>query len=189
MSKMHLVSACVALLVGCAAAQESIPAFQASFTPDYAIYPRTQRIQGLTLSFWGENPQTSLALGFVNGSSGDSSGLSLGLANYAESYAGLQWSFANFSSGNMTGWQGGPLLGFVFSGLNYAGGEMRGLQIGAVNLAGSLSGLQLGLVNYCQRADSGLQIGVVNLIANNQYWFSEWPHEVGPGMILVNWHF
>ena len=172
-----------------AVTQEPVPAFQASFTPEHALYPRSQRIQGLTLSFWGENPQTSLAIGLVNGSTGESAGLSLGLANYAESYAGLQWSFANFAAQNFTGWQGGPLFGFLVSGVNFVGGDMRGLQLGAVNLAGKLSGLQLGLVNYCQRAESGVQVGVINLIAENQYWFSRWPNEVGPGMVLVNWRF
>lgn len=190
MRRLLTLSVFVALVAAVsAAAQESIPAFQASFTPDYAMYPRSQYIQGMTLSFWGENPQKGVALGFVNGSTGESSGLSLGLANYAESYSGLQWALANFSSQNFTGWQGGPLLGFLFSGVNYAGADMRGVQIGAVNLAGKLSGLQLGLVNYAQRAEAGVQVGVVNLIAENQYWFSQWPREVGPGMIFVNWRF
>ncbi len=52
-------------------------AFQASLTPDIAIHDKTTRIEGFTLSIWGCNPQTSFALGFVNGTSGDSKGVSL----------------------------------------------------------------------------------------------------------------
>lgn len=172
-----------------AVAQEAVPAFQASFTPEYAMYPRSQRIQGMTLSFWGENPQTALAIGLVNGSTGESSGLSIGVLNYAESYAGAQWSFANFTEGNCSGWQGGPVLGLVVSVMNYTGGHMKGLQTGVINMSGKLSGLQLGLINYTQSAESGVQVGLVNLIAENNGWFTQWPREVAPGMILVNWRF
>ena len=172
-----------------AAAQEKNPAFQASLTPEHAIHPKTQRIDGFTISVWGENPQTALSIGLVNGSMGESAGLSFGLVNYAESYVGLQWSFVNFTGQNMSGWQGGPIFGLLLSAVNFTGGDMRGVQLGAVNLAGKLSGVQVGAVNYSQRAESGLQVGVLNLIAENQYWFSQWPREVGPGMILVNWRF
>jgi hypothetical protein len=50
-------------------ADETHP-FQASLTPDIAIYPKTAEIHGLSLSIWGENPQQGVALGIVNGSSG-----------------------------------------------------------------------------------------------------------------------
>lgn len=169
-------------------AQEN-PSFQASLVPDHALYDRTQRIEGVTLSIWGENPQTALAIGLVNGSSGESAGLSLGVLNYAESYAGAQWAFANFTEGDCSGWQGGPGLGLLVSVLNYTGGHMKGLQTGVVNLAGKLSGLQFGLINYTQTAESGVQIGLVNLIAQNSGWFTNLPSEVAPGMILVNWRF
>ncbi len=169
-------------------AQEN-PAFQASLAPDNALYGRNQRIEGVALSLWGENPQTALAIGLVNGSSGESAGLSLGVLNYAESYAGAQWAFVNFTSGDCSGWQGGPVLGLLVGVLNYTGGHMSGLQTGVVNLSGKLSGLQFGLINYTQTADSGVQIGLVNLIAGNSGWFTQWPDEVAPGMILANWHF
>jgi len=168
---------------------QQAPGFQASLTPECARYDRSQRIEGLTLSVWGENPQAALSLGLVNGSTGESSGLSLGLMNYAESYAGAQWGLGNFVGQDFYGWQGGPLFGLVGSVVNYTGGHMGGVQTGLVNLSGKLSGLQLGLINYTQYADRGLQIGVVNLIAQNSGWFTHWPDEVAPGMILVNWHF
>ena len=175
------------LLAGGAYAQA--PSFQASFTLYSAIYDPDTRIEGMTLSIWGENPQTALSIGLVNGSTGDSSGLSFGLANYAENYSGAQWSLLNINNGNFTGWQGGPCFGLVGSVLNYTGGTTCGLQSGVINLTGGLSGVQIGLINYAQRVDSGLQIGLVNLIGNTAGWGENWPREIGPGMVLVNWRF
>lgn len=174
--------------VFCASAQE-YPHFQASLTPDYALYESSQRIEGLTLSVWGHNPQSGLAIGLVNGSIENSSGLSLGVLNYAESYAGVQWALANFTEGDFAGWQGGPLLGLLVSVVNHTGGHMSGVQAGVVNLAGTLSGLQLGLINYARQAESGVQIGLVNLLPQNSAWFTGMPQELAPGMVLVNWRF
>lgn len=188
MNKQHFwIAVLGAGLIGFAQAQTE--SFQASLTPDHAMHDRHTRIEGMTLSIWGENPQTALSIGFVNGSTENSSGLSLGLLNYADSYSGAQWSLVNFNQGDFSGWQGGMAFGLVGSVLNYTGGNMRGLQTGLINLAGGFSGVQFGLVNYAQQAESGLQIGLVNLIGNTEYWFADWPHEIGPGMILVNWKF
>lgn len=175
------------LLTGVARSQSE--AFQASLTPEHAIHDRTTQIEGLTLSIWGENPQSALSIGFVNGSTGSSKGFSLGLVNYAERYAGAQWSLANFTETDVSGWQGGPAFGLIGSVLNYCGGELSGLQTGVVNMTGGMSGVQVGLVNYAQRVDSGLQIGLVNLIGNTGGWFTDWPNEVAPGMIFANWKF
>jgi hypothetical protein len=38
---------------------------QLSLTPDFALYDRSERIEGVTLSIWGENPQSAFALGLV----------------------------------------------------------------------------------------------------------------------------
>ena len=161
---------------------------QLSLTPDFAIYDRSERIEGVALSIWGENPQSAFALGFVNGSTGDSVGLSIGLVNYADAYTGLQWSFVNYTEGDFTGWQGGPFFGLLVSGVNYTGGSMTGFQCGLVNYAGQLNGLQVGLVNVADTAKSGVQIGLVNIMPENE-WFSRLPDELAPGMVLVNWHF
>ena len=140
---------------------------QLSLTPEIALYDRSETIEGLTLNVWGENPQTGLALGIVNGSTGRSAGLSWALIlNYAEDYTGVQWAIANYTKGDFLGWQGG-----------------------GVNYAGKLTGLQLGFVNYAQAAASGVQIGLVNIIPENTAWFSELPKAVAPGMIFVNWRF
>jgi hypothetical protein len=156
--------------------------FQASLTPDIAVHDRTTKIEGLSLSVWGENPQSALSLGFVNGSTGESSGVSLGFfGNYAERYTGLQLGTVNYAGQSVSGLQ----CGF----LNYAGESLKGGQLGCVNCAGAMSGLQVGFVNYAKSAESGIQIGVVNVILENQVWFSKMPGEVAPAMIFVNWTF
>lgn len=142
--------------------------FQLSLTPDIAIQPKTTQIEGLTLGIWSQNPQNALALGIVNGSTGDSSGLSIGLlANYSESYRGIQLAWL----------------------ANYAKGEMKGLQWAAFNYASRLHGLQLGLVNYAETSRKGLQIGLINIMNETRSWFGNLPNEVAPGMVLVNWRF
>jgi len=168
------------LLIASGAMAQTKP-FNASITPDHAVHGRDVRIEGLTLSIWGENPQTSLALGIVNGSSGNSAGLSWGfILNYAENYKGIHWAPINYVKGDFLGWQGGLV--------NYTEGPMKGLQTGWVNCAGTLTGLQFGLVNYAETGETGVQIGLVNLIPSNR-WFSGLPNELAPGMIFVNWRF
>jgi len=164
--------------ISCVMASQPI---QLSLTPEIALFDRSERIEGLALSIWGENPQTALALGFVNGSTGESAGLSLAfILNYADDYKGVQWAAVNYTEGDFLGWQ----AGFV----NYTGGTMKGLQTGWVNYAGKLTGLQFGLVNYAESAETGVQIGLVNLIPSNA-WFSELPDQLAPGMIFLNWGF
>ena len=174
-------------VIGASGVMASEPV-QLSLTPDFAIYDRTTRIDGLSLSIWGENPQSALAIGLVNGSTGESAGLSIGLVNYAATYTGLQWSFVNFTEGDFTGWQGGPFFGLLVSAVNYTEGTMTGLQCGLVNYAGKLNGLQVGFVNYAETPKSGVQVGIVNIMPENE-WFSKLPDELAPAMVLVNWHF
>lgn len=165
-------------VIGMSSVMASEP-IQLSLTPDVAIYGRSERIEGLALSIWGENPQSAFALGFVNGSTGTSAGLSLGLLNYADDYTGFQWAVVNYTKGDFLGWQ----LSFV----NYTGGLMKGLQSGFVNCAGKLTGLQFGFVNYAETAETGVQIGIVNVLPQNE-WFTRLPDELAPAMVIVNWH-
>jgi hypothetical protein len=163
MKKLLTVLVGMTIASGALVASEPI---QLSLTPDIAIFNRTERIEGLTLNIWGENPQSALALGIVNGSTGRSAGLSWSwILNYADDYKGVQWALVNYTEGDFLGWQGG-----------------------VVNYAGRLTGLQLGLVNYAETAKNGVQIGLVNLIPSNP-WFSGLPDELAPGMIFVNWRF
>ena len=139
--------------------------FQASLVPGVSIHSRDTRIEGITLSIWGENSQSGGALGIVNGSFGDSSGISLGFVNYAENYTGVEWGAVNYAKGNFIGFQ-----------------------YGFVNYAKNLKGLQLGFVNIAKTAESGLQVGFINVIEANQ-WFERVPNELSKGMVLVNWRF
>jgi hypothetical protein len=159
------------MLIGCCfatgALAEAAP-FQLSLIPNLAIHAKSTRIEGVSLGIWSENPQDALAIGVVNGSTGDSSGISISfLANYAESYQGahLAW-IANYSSARFTG-----------------------LQLAGFNYAERLNGLQLGLVNFAAATDRGVQVGLINFMRSNQAWFTNFPDELAPAMVLVNWRF
>jgi len=185
MKKILAVLSVALVATGAVAASKPI---QLSLTPDIALYGRSEQISGLTLNIWGENPQTGLALGLVNGSTGNSTGVSVGILNYADNYKGLQWGFVNYTKQDFSGWQGGPFFGLLVSAVNYTGGTMTGFQCGVVNYAGKLSGLQLGLVNYAVTVDAGVQIGAVNIMPENR-WFTGLPSELAPGMVFLNWRF
>jgi len=196
MKKILLLTCIGIIMVAAGQAMAESKPIQLSLTPDIAIFDRNTEIAGLTLSIWGENPQKSMALGFANGSTGMSAGFSLGfILNYADSYKGVQWAPVNYTKANFIGWQagivnytGGPMKGLQIGVVNYAEGPVKGLQTGVVNYAAHLTGLQLGLINYAAKATSGVQIGVINIIPQNQ-WFAEFPNELAPGMVIVNWRF
>lgn len=139
--------------------------FQVSLTPEIAIQSKDTRIEGFSLNIWGENPQSGVAIGFINGSTGDSKGFSFGLLNYAKNYKGVEWGLINYAKGNFTGWQNGFL--------NYAK-ELKGFQLGAINIA--------------KTAKIGLQVGFINVIEQNQ-WFKSLPDELAKGMVFINWRF
>jgi hypothetical protein len=151
---------CVALFS--AMAEEKF--LQLSLTPDIALQSWDTFIRGVSLNIWGENEQSAFTLGFVNGSTGNSSGFSWGIVNYSESYTGVQVGLVNYSSELFTG-----------------------LQWGTVNIAKSFSGLQLGMVNYTEDLN-GVQIGFVNIVMNNG-WFDEFPDKLAKGFPFVNWSF
>ena len=175
MKKQLVISA---FIVG-AASLHAEEVFQASLTPDLAIHSKTTEINGLCLSIWGENPQHALALGFVNGSTGDSGGLSWSLVNYADSYTGVAWGVVNVSKNQFVGWQ----CGFI----NVSQGSFVGLQSGGINVAKEYNGLQWGFVNYSENL-RGVQLGFINVAMNNP-WFKEFPNKLATGFPIVNWSF
>jgi hypothetical protein len=181
MKKLFILSA----LVVSAVSGHADAGFQASLTPDIAIYPKTTQINGLALSIWGENPQHSLSLGFINGSTGDSQGFSWSLFNYADAYSGVAWGLANYSQNSFVGWQGGVF--FCPCLVNISQGKFTGFQEGVLNCAQEFHGLQLGLVNYSENL-RGVQIGLVNVALNNP-WFKEFPDKLATGFPIVNWSF
>jgi len=178
---VRLASVLVAMcLVGVGSAHAA--AIQISAAPGFALHDSDTQINGVCLNIWGRNPQKAAALGFVNGSTGDSGGFSWSLYNYAENYSGVQWAFFNRTSNDFTGWQHGVV--------NYVGGNCQGLQWGFVNVAYSLKGLQLGAINYATEIEEpGIQVGLVNIIRETDTWFRGVPKSVAPGMVFVNWRF
>ena len=177
MKKILLLATLVASIASVNAADA--PFFQASLTPDIAIYPKTTEIHGLLLSIWGENPQKGVALGLVNGSSGDSSGFTWGIFNYSESYTGVSWSLVDINSSSFKGWQSGWI--------SISQGEFTGFQSGLINYANKFNGLQLGFVNYAENLH-GVQIGLANIAINNP-WFTDFPDKLATGFPIVNWSF
>ncbi len=178
---------CVAAVTGAFAETETatgVKGLQLSLTPNSAAEPRDTRIEGVVLGVWSENPQAAFALSFLNGSTGDSSGVAIGVLNYAENYKGIHFSFANNTAGEFVGWQGGWFAGFAL--VNHAD-YMGGIQTGIINHAAMLKGIQIGAVNLAETVDSGVQIGLINLMPETTQWFENFPDEVAPGMVLLNW--
>ena len=182
MKKLIILSSLVVCVAGAKAGE---PAFQASLTPDIAVQSKDTRINGLSLNIWGENPQSGVALGFVNGSSGESKGFTWGLFNYADSYTGVSWGLANYSKTSFVGWQGGIL--FFPCLVNVAEGKCVGFQEGVVNYAKEFHGFQLAIVNFTEQLH-GVQIGIVNIAMNNS-WFHDFPDQLAKGFPIVNWSF
>jgi hypothetical protein len=163
MKKLIILSSLVLSVAGVQAGESP---FQASLTPDIAVQSKATQINGVCLSIWGENPQHALALGIINGSTGsDSQGLSWAfIANYSDTYTGIDLGMVNWSKVKFTG-----------------------VQWGAVNVANEFHGLQLGWVNYAENL-RGLQLGFVNVARNNS-WFKEMPDKLATGFPIVNWSF
>lgn len=165
---------------GSASSLSDSKGLQLSLTPDIALHPKTTPIRGVSLNIWGENPQHSLTLGIVNGSTGESSGFSWAWGiNYADSYKGVQWALVNVSKTSFVGWQA--------AALNYSQGTFTGLQTGFVNYGQEFKGLQCGAVNYAENL-KGVQIGFLN-VAKNNGWFKDFPDKLATVFPFVNWSF
>lgn len=182
MKKIALIALSCAVATGVMA---ETAGFQLSLTPDIAIQDRETTIKGVSIGVWNENPGSQWQLGFVNGTTGDSSGLQWGafiptIYNYAENYSGVQLGIVNYASGDFKGVQWGAV--------NVAN-SLTGVQLGAVNVATAVDGgFQWGVVNYAETANSLFQLGLVNIIQDNE-WFSDFPSDLAKGMVFVNWTF
>jgi len=161
MKKLALVIVVAFAAVGASAEEKFL---QLSLTPDIALQSKETTITGLSLNIWGENPHKAVSIGFVNGTSGDSSGFSWGLVNYSERYTGFSWGFVNYSSDSF-----------------------KGVQLGTVNWAKEMRGVQWGFVNYAESL-YGIQFGLANIVKENP-WFTEFPQKLAKGFVFVNWSF
>ncbi|MEI6892178.1 MAG: hypothetical protein V5783_08415 [Pontiella sp.] len=183
MKKLVVVALSLTVASGAFAA-----AFQASLTPDIALQDRETDIKGVSVGLWNENPSETFQwqFGFVNGSTGDSVGVQSWfpfplptLFNYAENYTGVQLGIVNYASGDLVGLQWGVV--------NHAA-NLTGVQLGLVNCSEMATGFQWGFVNYTKSARNLFQLGLVNIIQDNE-WFSDFPNDLAKGFVFVNWSF
>jgi hypothetical protein len=140
-------------------ASRTIP-IQVSFFHPLQAYPDAYSVDGFRLNFiYGVNDNVSgLDIGLFNEANGNVQGFELGLDNrVGGDFTGGQISLFNEVKGNADFLQLGALANITrgsFQGLqisvfyNDTAVEMRGLQLGLVNHAGSLYGVQLGLLNF-----------------------------------------
>lgn len=128
---------------------------------------------------------TGLQLSAIFQWAGDVRGAQIsGVAGLAEKVRGLQIAPYYASAGGVIGAQLAGIMAradsvtglqaalFTGSGevrvaqlglVNYSSGCVRGVQVGAINVASCVAGVQVGLFNYTERM-SGLQIGLLNII-------------------------
>lgn len=151
-----------------AVAQENGPytPFMLSFTSPLEVPFRDFDVGGLRVNI-------------IYGECQNFDGLDLGLAGRIKGHGnGLQSNAINIIDGDGLGLQGNWIVGFVkgeYDGLqvgavNYAD-TMQGLQIGALyNGANYMQGLQIGLINTA-RTMIGVQIGLVNVVQDNDVPF------------------
>jgi len=142
------------------------------WSPEVQWRSPSDDIDVFRLSVYGRNHDvTGLSLGVVGVATGDFNGVQWDIfhARTEGDFCGWQDSCVSRTRGDLSGLQTGYVsfvngdMDGVSYGLfyDYIGGEMTGVQLGAVNRAGSLNGLQLGLVNFAGKG-YGLQIGLLN---------------------------
>jgi hypothetical protein len=165
------ITALVLLQTGFAAAQEI--QFEEDTGGVYypiqlALYPTVQLVPydgdfaGLRLNIIGVNQNVSgLDIGIANQTDGEFRGVGVGIVNLyqADSY-GLNIGFVNNVDGNMSGFQGIPLLSW-WNAVNVVDGHCIGAQGGLFNKAESLVGVQGGLINIAYDA-KGVMLGLYN---------------------------
>ena len=139
-----------------------------------------------------------LQVGLFNASLSDqttpgscSIGVQKGFVNLSGSFHGWQDGLLNASVGSFEGVQTSffngvdKMYGAQFGIVNHAN-ELHGVQLGIIygifcgNIAGSVTGCQIGLINYATRVDKGVQVGIINIIADNGW---------APILPVVNGHF
>jgi hypothetical protein len=121
------------------------------------IFSENTSITGLRLNIiYGKNSNVSgIDWGLVNSTTGKQVGLQMGFVNIVDNgFLGLQGGFVNLSGGKFEGLQ----WGFV----NYHKGKVSGVQFGFINYAGSMYGLQIGLINIITQGGAFPVFPIVN---------------------------
>ncbi len=141
-------------------AQDERTAFQFSIFNPAQLFPSEYTVDGLRINLiYGSSAEIKgLDFGLVNMTQGDEHGFQLGAVNLvAKDFGGIQLGLFNREERYFKGLQLAGLANIVkLSGqgvqaavfYNDAQQDMRGLQLGLVNHAGSLDGVQLGLLNF-----------------------------------------
>ena len=114
-------------------------------------------VSGFRLNLiYGTNANVrGLDVGVVNDSAGDGCGLELGVSNsVGGKYSGIQAALSNFVKSDFGGLQA--------ASLNVVQGTVKGGQIGMVNCAERLGGIQVGVFNVAGSMQ-GIQIGLINV--------------------------
>lgn len=100
---------------------------------------------GVTVLPWSmpnfESSVYGVRLNFGWGAYHGTYGLDSGVFSRSKEFAGISWTvFGNYIENNATGIQAGLV--------NIANERMTGLQVGLVNFAGTLNGVQIGVLNF-----------------------------------------
>ena len=196
--------ACV-LILSSAIARADSPIQAALWPPELQIISEDESIRGVRFNIYGRNQNmTGLDLGFMHETTGDFSGVGLGLVSLVNgAMYGVEWNgiytraqggFHGWPSGIVTRSQGASaglqtglvalndadMAGVQLSGIyNHVKTHISGVQVAIVNHAGDVKGVQLGIANFAENMN-GLQIGLWNQIDAKETW------KVIP---IVNWKF
>ena len=158
------------------------------WAPNIQLRPAESDIRGLRLDIYGQNHNiTGADLGIVGITTGDMNGFShqwIYDRIDGEAY-GVAMSLILHVSGDSCGVEGGcgaffekdftGICGGVYSNV---AGAMTGLQMGFVNNCNELHGVQFGLVNMAT-SGRGLQLGFVNIFDEG----------IAPVLPFINFHF
>jgi hypothetical protein len=127
------------------------------------------------IQLYGENTSiVGIRINILYGKNSSVTGLDLGFVNHNVSGVskGVQFGFVGIVESDFVGWQDNVV--------NITRKNFEGLQWGFVNYAGTVSGVQIGIVNYAENMKKGLQIGLVNIIVQGGQF---------PIFPIINWAF
>lgn len=154
---------------------------QLSLYPTLQLIDYNNDVAGLRLNLIGVNGcMTGLDVGIINQTDHLFTGAGIGIINLCQGDSrGVDIGFINHVNGNVTGFQGIPLISW-WNALNIVHGKCVGAQGGLVNQSKELVGVQCGLVNVAYDAKgvmagiynysenfSGLDLGLINIAYEN----------------------
>jgi len=139
---------------------DQITSFQVSLIHPVQLFSDDYSVDGFRFNFlYGENQDLQgIDLGLINQTLGSTHGFELGAVNLVDQeFGGGQFGLFNEVKRNFKGVQFGAIAniaersveGFQAAVLyNDTQDDMHGVQLGIVNHAGSLNGLQIGFLNF-----------------------------------------